>query len=156
MNLMKIDTSALARAIQAVDSALGTAAYPTKALVVRTLAKMGLCSPKSAGVEQTLLNAAKAKRIDIPVNFAKLMGVAPSPAPKVSTSTPVPLVPVAPPTTTGAEILPLFTLGGGVSTVTITSNGSCLKFSDGTTSHAGRFDVSSLGSNFNLLQLTES
>jgi len=73
MRLNQRSIDELMTAMAVVEKAL--AEKPTKATVVKSLANIGWCSPKSAGIEKTFLDALTAKGITITPNFAAVMGM---------------------------------------------------------------------------------
>ena len=157
-------------ALDDVEIALRQAPRPTKAIVIRVLSDLGLCSPASTGTEKTLLKAVEKHGISIPEKFAALMGVPAgksSPAPQTGAaaetledSAPATRPPTVPSqvrtVTRPAGVIPSFAMLGGVSAVAVRGQNGTAFMTDGEQRQIGGFDESDLRLNFNLIEFSVS
>jgi len=131
--------------LQAVEDALKQSSKPTKALVVQTLARQGLCSASSSGTEKTLVAAASKLGLTIPPTLSILMGEAvPRSTPG---STPAPELP-----SQGRMLLCL----KSVSQIDTVGGRAKITFNDGSKKSTGKFDVSAFRSSCNLIEFNVS
>lgn len=158
-------------ALDEVEIALRKAERPTKAVVIRTLSGLGLCSPASTGTEKTLLKAVEKHGISIPEKFAALMGVEagkPTPASRTepaaeetlednAPASRPPTVPSQVRTVTRAPgVIPSFAMLGGVSAVAVRGQNGTAFMTDGEQRQIGGYDESDLRLNFNLIEFNVS
>lgn len=134
--------------LQAVEDALKQSSKPTKALVVQTLARQGLCSASSSGTEKTLIAAASKLGMTVPPTLSILMGEAvPRSTPGPSGTTPAPELPPQ-----GRILLCL----KSVSQIDTVGGHAKITFNDGSKKSTGRFDVSAFHSSCNLIEFNVS
>lgn len=158
MKISQLSAEALQETLDKVELELNQAPRPTKALVIKVLSDVGLCSRKSTGTEQTLLKAVQAANIPIPPKFAALMGVEAS-APASET---LPVPPTNPTQQRGSRLERLsnhplrLNLLGAVSVVATRGGNGTVFFTDGSQEPIGNLDESELASSYNLLELSAS
>ena len=156
MKISQLDGTKLAAAADAVEQALISAPRATKAVVVRTLASLGLCRPSSTGTESTLLKALQGNNMRVPTNFAALMGV-PSNPPAPAAAPTTPRAGTAQATTPQRlnrrnSAPATFALLGGVSAVIARGTNGTVFFTDGESAPVSNFDLRDLGGNYRLIE----
>jgi len=140
-----------------IEQALASKA--SKAAIVRTIAEHGYCSPKSTGIEKTLIKVLTSNGIPIKPKLAAVMGVSPTPSTRTETPdvTVAPTLPTPEPEPQGQLLLPMT---GGVSHLVVDGNKVKTFFADGRPPSERGCDGESLErnlrSNYILLELTES
>src|SRR5574343_441514 len=78
MTIQALKPAQLTVSLAKVERVLKNAPRMSKSLVLQTLARQGLCSATSYGVEKTFLKALRSNGISITPNFGKLMNVSAS------------------------------------------------------------------------------